>query len=274
MIDFPHAKINLGLFVTEKRKDAYHNIETVLFPVKLNDILEIVESEKDCTSFFSGGINIPEDNKHNLCMKAFEVLRKDYNIPSVNIHLYKNIPIGAGLGGGSADAAFTLKLLNEIFSLKISKNKLMEYAAILGSDCAFFIQDKPMLAKGRGEILFDIDVSLKDYYLMLIKPPIHLNTAKAYSLIKPKLPEKSLKEIISNPPDTWKYSLINDFEIPVFKQYPYIKSIKDFLYDNGAIYASMSGSGSAVFGIFKNKPDYLCNDSFKDCFCRIERIEY
>jgi 4-diphosphocytidyl-2-C-methyl-D-erythritol kinase len=265
MVIFPHCKINLGLNIIEKRSDGFHNIESAFFPVKMMDALEIVNSNNLKTSFASSGIDIPSDGKSNLCLRAYNFIKNDFDIPNVKIHLHKNIPIGAGLGGGSSDAAFTLRLLNDLFSLKISTEKLMEYAADLGSDCAFFIQDKPMLASARGEVLNSIKIDLKGYYILLIIPPIHISTAFAYSNVEPGKPDKQIAEITKKPIEEWRFELKNDFETSVFNEYPSIKIIKQSLYDNGAVYASMSGSGSVVYGIFKKKPEFDCATTFKDC---------
>jgi 4-diphosphocytidyl-2-C-methyl-D-erythritol kinase len=265
MVIFPHCKINLGLDILEKRSDGFHNIESVFYPIKMLDALEVVKSYDDKTTFVSSGKDIPSDGNSNLCLRAYNLLKCDFDIPNVKIHLHKNIPIGAGLGGGSSDAAFTLKLLNEIFSLKISNEKLMEYAAKLGSDCAFFIQDKPMLASSRGEVLNSLSLDLKGYYLLLILPPIHISTAFAYSNVTPYAPDKQISEIIKKPIEEWRIELKNDFESSIFEKFPSIKIIKQSLYDNGAVYASMSGSGSVVYGIFKKKPKFNCAAIFKDC---------
>ncbi|MFO8066655.1 MAG: 4-(cytidine 5'-diphospho)-2-C-methyl-D-erythritol kinase [Bacteroidales bacterium] len=267
MLIFPHAKINLGLFVKRKREDGFHEIETVFYPVMLKDVLEIITTDGTKSSFFSSGINIPGNRNSNLCIKAYELLKKRYNIPAVNMHLHKVIPTGAGLGGGSSDAAFTLRLLNEMLSLNINKDEMMSLAAQLGSDCAYFIHDEPMLAKGRGEIFSNINLDLSDYHILLIKPDLSISSAEAYSMIRPEEPQASLEEIIKTPVNDWKKFLYNDFEIPIFKKHPYIKEIKEFLYEKRAVYASMSGSGSAVFGLFNEKPNIEAEKIFKDCFC-------
>jgi 4-diphosphocytidyl-2-C-methyl-D-erythritol kinase len=255
MIVFPNAKINLGLNVTERRSDGFHNIETVFYPIKLCDILEIVESENAGSTLFNSGIIINCNTQNNLCIKALQLIKTDFRIPEVNIYLHKNIPFGAGLGGGSADAANVLIALNKMFDLNISDRKLMQYAAHIGSDCPFFIKNTPQLACGRGEILKDIEIDLSRYYFVLIKPNIFVATAQAYADIKPQQPKMRISEAVSKPIEEWKYFLKNDFETAIFAQFPEIKEIKAMLYSRGAIYASMSGSGSSVYGIFDNAVD-------------------
>ena len=251
MINYPQCKINLGLNVIEKRQDGFHNLETIFYPVSLCDILEIIPSDKN--SFSISGISIPGNPFSNLVFKTYEILKKDFDLPPVQIHLHKNIPAGAGLGGGSSNAASAIVMLNQIFSLNLSENKMMNYASSLGSDCAFFITNKPMFATGKGDIFQPIIFSLKGYYILLIKPDFSVNTAEAYSFIQPKKTIISANKIIENPVEEWKNKLVNDFEEPVFKKFPKIQSIKEKLYELGASYASMSGSGSAVFGLFKNE---------------------
>ena len=272
MLRFPNAKINLGLNVVSKRPDGYHNIETVFCPIDLCDALEIVPSDSDTDITFTPfGTDVGCHPENNLVVKAYRLLSKYYDLPGAKIFLHKQIPSGAGLGGGSSDAAFALKMLNELFSLECSNARLEEIASELGADCAFFIRNKPVFASGTGNIFEPIDFSPKNYFLVLIKPDIFISTPKAYAMIKPAIPEKSLKEIIQQPIETWKNEMINDFEIPVFAEYPEIKEIKDKLYEAGAVYASMSGSGSSVFGIFDSRPDSI-SDLFPDCFCRTMRF--
>jgi len=253
MVVFPHCKINLGLHVISKRDDGYHNIETCFYPVPWQDVLEIIKSKE--FSFSQSGVVIPGSAGENLCVKAFELLRKDFDLTPVIIHLHKVIPTGAGLGGGSSDAAFTLRALNSVFNLNLSKITLKGYAAKLGSDCSFFIDDKPMLASGRGEVLSETSPSLKGKYLVIVKPDIHVSTAEAYSGVKPKQPVQSISKIINYPISGWKDSLSNDFEESVFKRHSTIEEIKTKLYKRGALYASMSGSGATVFGIFDSVVD-------------------
>ena len=252
MVSLPNCKINFGLNIVNKRDDGYHDIETFFFPVHLKDSLEIIEKEK--LEFSTSGFSIEGEPEKNLCIKAYDLLKKDFpQLPAVQMHLHKAIPMGAGLGGGSADGAFTLKLLNKKFDLSLSEKQLINYSLQLGSDCPFFILNKPCFATGRGEILEQTELDLSEYKLLNVQLPIHISTAWAFSTIKPFKPIKSIKQIIQQSISTWKTELINDFEKPVFTKYPEIKNIKDKLYDAGAIYASMSGSGSAVYGIFKKE---------------------
>ncbi len=252
MVSFPNCKINLGLNIVNKRNDGYHDIETVFFPIHLKDSLEIIEKEK--FEFSTSGLPIEGEPEKNLCIKAYDLLKKDFpQLPAIQMHLHKAIPMGAGLGGGSADGAFTLKLLNKKFALSLSEKQLIYYSLQLGSDCPFFILNKSCFATGRGEIMEQTELDLSDYKFLIVKPPIYISTAWAFSTIKPLKPAKSIKQIIHQSISTWKAELINDFEKPVFEKYPEIKNIKDKLYDAGAIYASMSGSGSAVYGIFKKE---------------------
>lgn len=265
MLLYPNAKINLGLNVVERRTDGYHNIETVFYPIGLSDILEIEPSETCMDySFSSSGIPIDGDPEDNLIVRAYRLLRWEYQFPPVDISLFKQIPFGAGLGGGSSDAAFMLKGLNELFELKISTKKLERLAAKLGADCPVFIQNKPVFATGIGNVFTKIDLTLKDKFLVLIKPDIHVSTPEAYSLIIPEVPEFSLGELIKEPISEWKSLIKNDFEKSVFTKYPVIETIKNNLYDMGAMYASMSGSGSAVYGIFESEPEKT--ELFDGCF--------
>lgn len=261
MIAFPPCKINLGLHVVAKRADGYHDIETCFFPVPWTDVLEIIPANE--LQFTSTGIDIPGKEEENLCIKAFALLRDTFKIPLVKIHLHKIIPMGAGLGGGSSDAAHTLRLLNTIFELKLSTKQLKNYASQLGSDCSFFIQDEPMLGTGRGETLNPISVNLAGYYLVLVKPMVHVSTKDAYAGLTPKAPLHEIKEALLQPVKNWKDSLVNDFETSVFQKFPEIEKVKTRLYELGATYACMSGSGATVFGLFE-RPISL-NGRFKDC---------
>jgi len=265
MLTYPNAKINLGLNIIERRSDGYHNIETVFYPVGLCDVLE-VEPSDTCMdySFSSSGIDLGGDPEDNLIVKAFRLLRSDYQFPPIDISLIKQIPFGAGLGGGSSDAAFMLKGLNELFELKITNRKLEKYAAMLGADCPVFIKNKPVFATGIGNVFTPLKISLKGYFLMLVKPDIHVSTPEAYSLVVPEIPRYSLLELIQGPITSWKDTIQNDFEKSVFTVHPQIKAIKDKFYEMGAIYASMSGSGSSVYGIFLNEP--VKTSVFNDCF--------
>lgn len=250
MITFPNCKINLGLNIVSKRDDGYHNIETVFFPIHLKDAIEVIEKEN--FKFSTSGLAIEGEQENNLCNKAYHLLKKDFSqLPPVHMHLHKAIPMGAGLGGGSADGAFTLKLLNKKFGLSLSEKQLSEYSLLLGSDCPFFIINKPCFATGRGEIFEQINLDLSAFKIVIVHPGIHISTSWAFSNINPVVPKRSIKGVIQQPIETWKEELINDFEEPVFTLYPEIKNIKTELYNSGAIYASMSGSGSAVYGIFE-----------------------
>ena len=274
MITYPNAKINLGLNIVEKRPDGYHNLETVFYPINLQDALEVnLREGEEEFSLKVSGVPIEGEPENNLVVKAYRLLKKDYpDIPAIDIHMYKHIPTGAGLGGGSSDAAFMIKLLNEKFRLNLSIEKMEEYAAILGADCAFFIQNKPVFATGIGNIFEPIQLSLKGYYLVLVKPDIFVSTKDAFAHITPMKPTQSLKEIIRMPVETWRATMKNDFEESVFQKFPEIAAIKDKLYDLGAIYASMSGSGSSVFGIFREQVEFV-DEIFSGCFCRQRALE-
>lgn len=264
MIFFPPCKINLGLHVVSKRPDGYHNLETCFYPIPFTDILEIIPSTQ--FSFTSSGIDIPGDRNENLCVKAYHLLAKDFKLPRVSIHVHKIIPAGAGLGGGSSDAAYTLRLLNEVFNLKLGADSLSMYASQLGSDCTFFTHNAPKLGTGRGEVLDDISVSLKGKFLLLVKPDVHVSTAEAYAGVHPKQPLISLREILERKSmKDWKSILRNDFEESIFKKYPAIEALKQKLYSLGAVYASMSGSGASVFGIFDREVNL--RSEFEGSFC-------
>jgi 4-diphosphocytidyl-2-C-methyl-D-erythritol kinase len=253
MISFPNAKINLGLHITSKRKDGYHEIETCMVPIPLYDALEMVLGKKP--SWNSTGLPIPGDPKDNLILKAEKLLKKDFHgLPNLAIHLHKNIPMGAGLGGGSADGAFALKLMNNLFDIHLDDFFLEEYAAQLGSDCPFFIQNTPKIARGRGEILEPVTLSLTGNYLVLVNPGIHVGTKEAYAGVQPDSPKVKLEEVLADK-SRWKADLVNDFEPSIFKNHPAIAAIKEKMYSAGAFYAAMSGSGSSVFGLFEEKPN-------------------
>tara|TARA_B110000211_G_scaffold63367_1_gene72603 strand:+ start:3928 stop:4677 length:750 start_codon:yes stop_codon:yes gene_type:complete len=249
MIVYPNAKINLGLNILRKREDGYHDISSVFYPVNdCVDILEIVKS--DNFEFTKSGIEIP--NGENICEKAWKLFHIDFEIGNVKIHLHKQIAIGAGLGGGSADASFTLKALNEIFELKLTNKELEKYALLLGADCPFFIDNTPKLVEGIGEKMINIDLDLSEYNIRLINPGIHVSTKEAYSDLVPKTPVLSVEKIIEFPIIEWKGKLKNDFETSGFLKYPSLEKIKEELYTDGAIYASMSGSGSVIYGVFSS----------------------
>lgn len=256
MITFPNAKINLGLDVVSKRPDGYHNLETVFYPVPLEDILEInIADDADAPEYTFTMYNavFEGDSNDNLVVKAYKALAADHKLPKVKISLYKNIPTGAGLGGGSADAAFALKMLNSIAKLGLSDGELEEYAARIGADCAFFIRNTPAYATGIGNILVPAECSLAGYCMVIVKPDIHISTKEAYSLVSPAEPATALTAIAARPVTEWQGAMKNDFEKSVFAKYPAMERIKEELYSMGAVYASMSGSGSAFFGIFNEE---------------------
>ncbi|MFQ3576115.1 MAG: 4-(cytidine 5'-diphospho)-2-C-methyl-D-erythritol kinase [Cytophagales bacterium] len=254
MISFPNAKINIGLNIVEKRPDGFHNLETCFVPIGWKDVLEVVENDQ--LEFKSFGLQIDGDVENNLCLRAFHLLNKDFRLPPVKIVLQKNIPMGGGLGGGSSDAAFTLKLLNEKFNLSIDEEKLRQYAEQLGSDCAFFVSNKPCMGYDKGNLLKPIHLNLSGFHLLVIYPKLHVSTQLAYSMVKPQKPEHKLEEVLKNSPvEEWKNLVRNDFEFSVFKAFPEIEKIKNTLYDLNATYSQMSGSGASVFGIFKEKPE-------------------
>lgn len=271
MIVYPNAKINIGLNVVEKRPDGYHNLETVFYPIGLQDILEIQEIDSDVPACgyrlkVTGTVldGSPEDN---LVVRALKLLKRDFDLPPVSIGLYKHIPTGAGLGGGSADAAFTVKTLNERFKLELTIEQMENYCSQLGADCPFFIQNKPVFATGIGNVFHPVELNLKYKQLVLVKPDIFVSTKDAYAKVKVQHPKKQLPELLAQPIETWKDTVVNDFETSVFSQYPEIAAIKDQMYDLGAVYASMSGSGSSVFGIFEDPVENI-DEKFSGMFCR------
>ena len=250
MVLFPNCKINLGLNIICKRADGYHDLETVFYPINLKDVLEVIQANE--TSFHLSGLPVNGNIKDNLCSKAYQLLKDDFpHLPPLSIHLHKAIPLGAGLGGGSSDGAFMLQMVNKKFQLNLSEEQLINYALRLGSDCPFFIINKPCFATGRGENLTPVDVDLSGYKIVLIYPGIHISTKDAFANLFPAVPEKRIPEIIKQPISTWKDDLANDFEKNVFEKFPAIKEIKDRLYNEGAVYSSMTGSGSTIFGIFE-----------------------
>jgi 4-diphosphocytidyl-2-C-methyl-D-erythritol kinase len=259
MIVFPNAKINIGLNITEKRSDGYHNLISFFYPVGWSDVLEINPSDEltfQC-EFRDKSFSMSSQPGSNLCEKAFDLLKKQHQIPPVSIHLLKSIPIGAGLGGGSSDAAFTLKSLNELFHLGISTAELCQLAGKLGSDCPFFIENKPTLCTGKGDEFSTIEISLKDKWIILVNPGIAISTAEAYSGVVPTAPLYDLRESLAAPVSEWKQTISNDFELSLFPRYPILQQLKNQLYDLGATYASMSGSGSTMYGIFEDEPMVL-----------------
>jgi 4-diphosphocytidyl-2-C-methyl-D-erythritol kinase len=257
MVVFPNCKINLGLNILRKREDGFHDLETVFYPLPVRDVLEAVRSKEEVgrpaeLEFHATGRPIPGDPSRNLCVTAFHLLKKDFpGLPFIQIHLYKHIPIGGGLGGGSADGAQMLQLLKDQFRLELTSGQLMSYAARLGSDCPFFLLNKPCLGKGRGERLEPITLDLSSYSFLIVNPGFHISTARAFSLCTPDAGGPPLEALISHPITQWARELKNDFEGPVFREYPSLDQIKTQLYKRGAIYASLTGSGSSLFGIFE-----------------------
>jgi 4-diphosphocytidyl-2-C-methyl-D-erythritol kinase len=255
MLVFPNCKINLGLHITGKRTDGFHNLETVFYPVAIKDALEIIPSTLDTDIKFSASgktVNVQDDD--NICVKAFRLLKKDFpQLPNIKMHLHKNIPMGAGLGGGSADASAVLVMLNDMYALNMSTEKLIAYALQLGSDCPFFIHNKACFATGRGEVLEPIQIDLSNYKILIVNPGIHVNTGAAFKGLDANnfSPAGALEATVKGDILTWKQNLKNDFEKLVFEQHPTIEKIKDNLYAQGALYSAMSGTGSTVFGIFE-----------------------
>ena len=279
MIVFPCAKINLGLNIVSKREDGYHNLETVFYPIPLYDALEIkymdekFPSDTACDLKVTGNV-VDCDEQKNLVVKAYHILAADYQLPRIHTHLYKHIPSQAGLGGGSSDAAFMIRLLDERFRLNIGNPEMERYAARLGADCAFFIEAEPAYAEGIGDVLMPADGpdgNLHGYYLCVVKPDVAVSTKEAYSAITPKKPAKSCRDIVRQPIETWKEELVNDFEEPIFTMHPELAAIKQKLYDRGAVYASMSGSGSALYGIFKEEPKGI-EEQFDGMFCEVMKL--
>ncbi len=256
MICFPNCKINIGLYITNKRNDGYHDLETIFYPVNLYDVLELVPGNSD--DIHIHGKAIDGDQHNNLVWKAYQLIKHDYpHVANLDIHLLKNIPMGAGLGGGSADGAYMLKLINDFYQLEISTEKLEHYALSLGSDCPFFIRNTPQFATGRGELMQPVNIDLSAYNIQLICPGVHVSTAGAFKMITPKKAPFDLRRLPEIPIERWVEYVSNDFEEPVFIQHPELADIKQQLYNAGAIYAAMSGSGSTLYGIFKkgNKAD-------------------
>ncbi|MFB6342810.1 4-(cytidine 5'-diphospho)-2-C-methyl-D-erythritol kinase [Saccharicrinis sp. FJH62] len=262
MILHPNAKINIGLDIIEKRPDGYHNLESLFYPVPLTDRLEITPA--DAFKFTESGIKLDSEPSENLVLKAYHLLNNNFRLPSVAIHLHKSIPFGGGLGGGSSDASYCLNGLNRLFNLNIGETQLAELSARIGADCPFFIYNKPAMVSGIGDIIEPVDFSLKDYFLVLVKPDVGVPTPLAYKNIVPSRPKKKISGILEQPLSTWKYELKNDFESSVFKSFPEFKVIKEKLYANGALYASMSGSGSTFYGLFEKEVDI--EDEFINMF--------
>lgn len=269
MLLYPNAKINIGLNIVERRTDGYHNLETVFYPIPLQDALEIHASPDDQFHLKVSGTILGGRPEDNLVARAYRLMQQKYpeQVKPIDVHLFKHIPTGAGLGGGSSDAAFTLQALNERFHLNLTTEQLEALAVELGADCPFFVRNTPMYAEGIGNILSPIQLALTGKTLVLVKPEIFVSTREAYSQVDPHRPEKPLRELITQPLETWRNTIVNDFEVSVFPLYPEIAAIKDRLYDLGAIYASMSGSGSAVFGIFDQPVEHI-DEVFSGYFCR------
>lgn len=274
MISFPNAKINIGLFITSRLPDGYHTLETLLYPIPWNDILEIIpvagsKSHLKKVSITVTGI-VPEGHaEENLCVKAYHLLDRLQPLPPVEMHLHKQIPSGAGLGGGSSDAAHTLVMLNRLFQLNLNNETLKHFALSLGADCPFFIDNHPAFAHSKGELLTPATEFLKDQYLMVIKPTVSISTAYAYSLVQPKQNSVPLHDLVQMPKSQWKNHIRNDFEEKIFEKYPLLSEIKNMMYDAGAWYASMSGSGSSVFGLFSSKPQVAVDDYPEHIICKL-----
>lgn len=267
MINFPIAKINLGLNVVSKRDDGYHNLETVFYPVPIKDALEVFPMEDGFPSDVRCDLKVTNlfidgDEQKNLVVKAYNMIAQDYELPRVHVHLYKHIPTQAGMGGGSSNCAYMIRLLNEMFSLGMSDEKMIGYAARLGADCAFFIKAQPAYAEGIGEKLQPISIDLSGCKMLVVRPKIPVSTKEAFSLITPQVPKKNCLDIVRQPIETWKDELVNDFERSVFAIHPEIGRLKEMMYEQGAVYAAMSGSGSSVFGLFSDTPD---EKSFVGC---------
>jgi len=255
LISFPNCKINIGLHVLEKRSDGFHNIETILYPVGWSDILEIVptETENQTTDIRCTGMRVFGTREKNLCIRAYQLLAKDHSLPPLKMHLHKLVPVGAGLGGGSSDGVHALMLINKITGLRLAESEIEKYASQLGSDCAFFINNKPVLAMGKGDEFEPIKLKTKKIFCVIVKPGVHVSTAAAYSWIKPKKRKESLKDLIQRPMSEWEGVITNDFEKIVSDRFPVVKNIKSRLYKLGAVYAAMTGSGSGVFGFFQEE---------------------
>lgn len=263
MILFPPAKINLGLNVLFKREDGFHEIDSCMVSIPLFDVLEIIPAKQ--FEFKQTGLKVDGEITNNLIVKAYELLKTKFDLPPVFMHLQKHIPMGAGLGGGSADASYTLLALNQLFDMKLTEIELLELASKLGSDCPFFILNKPQIASGRGELLKEFSIELKGYYLKIVNPGLHIGTKEAYEAIQFSENKKLVIDILIQPIENWKNELKNDFEVSAFGKYPQLVDIKSKLYDEGAVYASMTGSGSTLFGIFKERPSL----TFSGCFEKV-----
>lgn len=273
MLLLPNCKINIGLNIVSKRSDGYHNLETVFFPIPLRDNLEFKEIENEDVPYrlVSGGVPIEGKPEDNLIVKVYLDMKAEFNLPALELSLYKNIPMGAGLGGGSSDAAAMMKGLNEAYNLQLSAEDMEKRLAKFGADCPFFVRNKPAYATGIGDELTNCNVSLKDKFIVLVKPDVFVSTKEAYAHVTPKLPAIPLAEAIKLPIETWKEQIVNNFEQSVFPFHPELPAIKQTLYDMGAVYASMSGSGSTMYGIF-NRPTPEANEVFDKCFVYTKKL--
>ena len=271
MILFPPCKINIGLHVLHKRNDGYHALDTLMYPIPICDILEVVKSEN--FEFTNSGLTIPGEGQMNICIKAYQLMVKEYQISPIKIHLHKVIPMGGGLGGGSSDGTYTLLAINTLFGLNLSVERIQELAAELGSDCPFFVSAYPQVATGRGEILESVAFSLKGMYLYIVNLGIHVSTAEAFSKVQFYTQESSIVELIKKPFETIKTELVNSFETSVFTSYPVLQEIKDVFLDNGAIYAAMSGSGSTMYAIFHTQPEKRMFNDYEVCFEEIVALD-
>lgn len=269
MMLFPNAKINIGLNILNKRNDGFHELETLMVPIPLKDELTFNVSETE-TTFTSSGLLIDGNPDDNLVMKAYQLIKEDFIIPNLNIHLKKVIPFGAGMGGGSADASFMLKGLNDFFKLNITDRNLEIYAEQLGSDCPFFIKNESAISSGRGEILEAFPIELKGYHLNIVIPNLSIGTKEAYSKVTPKIPELKLRHELTQPISDWKYKVKNDFEDSVFPQFPEVQNVKETLYNLGADYAALSGSGAAVFALSENA--LVTEESFPEEYFQFKAI--
>ena len=290
MICHPNAKINLGLNVTSRRPDGYHDLETIFYPIPVFDTLQVeTEAHTPATIFPAGripcmsettdchlataGIPIDCPPEKNLLVKTVQALKRDFALPHLYIYMYKQIPFGAGLGGGSSDAAFMAKTLNKMFSLGLDDEELERRVSAIGADCAFFIRNRPVFATGIGNVFTPVDISLAGWHLVLVKPDIFVSTKEAYAKIRPRRPAESVADIVRHPVETWRGRLTNDFEEGIFALHSEISAVKEKLYDCGASYASMSGSGSSVFGLFRHEPDKTeMREHFKGCFCQQHKL--
>ncbi|MFN4084095.1 MAG: 4-(cytidine 5'-diphospho)-2-C-methyl-D-erythritol kinase [Bacteroidia bacterium] len=265
MITFSNSKINIGLHIYDKLSNGYHNIESIFYPINWSDTIEIIPNKIGLVNYTQYGLKIDGSIDANLIVKAYNLLKADFNIGGADIYHLKNIPMGAGLGGGSANATYTLMLCNKIFNLGLNQNQLKIYASKLGSDCVFFIENKPAYVFGTGTETETIDLNLNEFFIVIVKPLFHVSTKEAYENAHKrgiKSNEILLKDLVKKPIKEWKNFLFNDFENYVFKKFPMVEEIKNKLYKNGALYASMSGSGSAVYGIFNEIVDL--KNEFKD----------